>query len=139
MHELSLVEELLTECKALAQGRTVEVVSARCSSAIDTVELSEGFALLAGQVAAGPGGDACLRKARLKLETVPVYFQCACGFNGELAADHVAGHVGICPACGQVSEVGVGVELVAMTFSEPGRGATAARRHEALGDCGPRH
>jgi Zn finger protein HypA/HybF involved in hydrogenase expression len=118
MHELSLVEQLLDECRARAQGRTVEAVSARCSSAIDPVLLSEGFALLAGQLAApGPGGDSGLSKARLELETVPAHFQCGCGFTGELAPDHLAGHIGICPACGHVSEVHTGVELVALHFA----------------------
>jgi Zn finger protein HypA/HybF involved in hydrogenase expression len=118
MHELSLVEELVKTCTDLAQGRTVAAVSARCSSAVDPVELREAFTLLVGQVAVRTGGGGALSKADLKLETVPVRFRCTCGFDGELGPEHLVGHIGICPSCGRVGEVEAGIELVAMSFAE---------------------
>jgi hydrogenase nickel incorporation protein HypA/HybF len=120
MHELSLIEELLAECRLRADGRAVAVVWVRCSSAVDQVELAQGFALLAGQVGAGPDGDPCLSNAELKVESVPVRFGCSCGFAGELGKDHLTGHIGVCPACGRVGEVDAGVELVTLSFA-PGR------------------
>jgi Zn finger protein HypA/HybF involved in hydrogenase expression len=115
MHELSLVEELITKCRERAEGRTVGEVLVRCSAGIDADEVSEGFAFLAPQDPE-PGGSACLTRAQLKVETVPAYLNCRCGFEGELDKDHLAGHVGICPRCGHVGEVLATMELVAMSF-----------------------
>jgi Zn finger protein HypA/HybF involved in hydrogenase expression len=116
MHELSLVEELVSECSGLAQGRTVVEVQARCPASIDADELSEGFAFLAEQ-ADRLGGAECLSHARLNVESIPVYFECSCGFAGELGADSFAGHIGICPRCNQVSELVGAVELVAIKYA----------------------
>jgi len=119
MHELSLVEEMVSKCLALAHGRTVLEVRARCSDGIDAAEVSESFSfLVAGQGSAG--GDTCLTGARLALETVPAVLRCACGFNGELPHDNVAGHLGICPECGHVSEQGGGLEVLGISFAGAG-------------------
>ena len=93
-------------------------MSVRCSPAVDAGELSEGFALLAGQLAAEVGSDAGLSQAQLRLEMVPAYFHCDCGFDGQLGPDDFAGHIGICPVCGRVGEVDAGVEVVAMSFAD---------------------
>lgn len=118
MHELSLVEELITKCRERAEGRTVVEVWVRCSAGIDADEVSEGFAFLAPQEPERDG-SACLTRAQLKVETVPAYLNCHCGFGGELGKDHLVGHVGICPRCDDVSEVRTTMEVVAMSFASP--------------------
>jgi len=118
VHELSLAEELVTKCLRWAEGRTVLEVRVRCSAAIDVDDLAEGFALLAPQ-AGELGGDASLRHAQLKIETVPVLFECSCGFAGEVGPERLAGHVGICPRCDRVGEVPASMELLAMSFVTP--------------------
>jgi len=110
MHELSLVEDLVSKCSALAAGRMVVEVRARCASGIDPAELSDAFTLM--RQSAGPYGDPCLNRAELKLEPLPVELRCGCGFAGQLSEDHMAGHMSVCPRCGQVGEVETGLELV---------------------------
>jgi Zn finger protein HypA/HybF involved in hydrogenase expression len=107
----------MVECSGRAQGRAVVEVWARCSASIDADELAEGFAFLAAQVD-GLGRDGCLRQAQLKVEPVPVYFKCNCGFAGVLRSDNFAGHLGVCPRCDQVGELAAGVELVAIIYAD---------------------
>jgi Zn finger protein HypA/HybF involved in hydrogenase expression len=116
VHEVSLAEELVNECATLAKGRPVLVVAVRCPPGMGSSELSDSFAILAAQLA--ESGDACLRQAELRLEEVPAVMSCRCGFQGELGPDDVAGHIAICPECGSVGELGGGLELMAMTFSD---------------------
>jgi Zn finger protein HypA/HybF involved in hydrogenase expression len=116
MHEASLAEELVNECATLAQGRPVLVVAVRCPPGMGSSELSDNFAILAAQLA--ESGDACLRQAELRLEEVHAVMGCRCGFQGELGPDDVSGHIGICPECGSVGELGGGLELMAITFSD---------------------
>jgi Zn finger protein HypA/HybF involved in hydrogenase expression len=117
MHELSLVEDLVTECRKRANGRTVLEVWARCPVSVDSGELSEGFAFLTSQPGV-PGEGGSLSQARLKLVTTPLYMSCPCGFEGELAAGEFAGHMGICPECDRVAELDAALELVAMSYAE---------------------
>ena len=117
MHELSLVEELVSECRRLAAGRPVVEVWARCASGVDLEELSDGFTFVTRE-AARHDSDGCLATAELKLEQLPVQLRCGCGFEGQLSEDHMAGHMSICPGCGQVGEVETGLELVRLKFAE---------------------
>ncbi len=125
MHELSLAEELVRQCAALAKSRPVLVVAVRCPAGTGSSELSDSFSILAAQLA--ESGDGCLRHAQLRLEEVPAAIRCQCGFDGELEPANVAGHIGVCPECGSVGELGGGLELMALTFAgcEPGAGGGA--------------
>ena len=116
MHEASLAEELVNECATLAKGRPVLVVAVRCPPGMVSSELSDSFAILAEQLA--ESGDGCLRQAQLRLQEVPAVISCRCGFNGEVEPGNIAGHIGVCPECGCASELGGGLELMALTFSD---------------------
>jgi Zn finger protein HypA/HybF involved in hydrogenase expression len=111
MHELSLIEELVSTCRKLAYGRTVVSVSARCPAGVDREELSVAFDLLAAETAE-EAGDQCLSTAELKLESAPVHLKCQCGFEGDLGEGQLAGHMSICPECGRVGEVDSRLELM---------------------------
>jgi Zn finger protein HypA/HybF involved in hydrogenase expression len=117
MHELSLVDELLAVCRERAGGRAVRQIWVRCPATVDAAELADAFALAAsGSVA--KTSDPWLAGAELKLEPVPVWLECPCGYKGQLEPDHLAGHLAICPSCGHVSDADASLELVSMTFSE---------------------
>ena len=117
MHELSLVEELVATCRGRAGGRAVRTVRVRCPASVDAEELCEGFAFAAHRLAIS-ASDPCLVAAELKVEPVAVHLACACGYEGQLTEDHLAGHMSICPRCGHVGEVTDGLELVSMSFSD---------------------
>jgi len=115
MHELSLVEDLLSECQRQAAGRVVLHVRVRCPAGVDREELALGFAFLGPK--AGPG----LRGAALEVVDATTRLECTCGFRGDLGPDDVAGHMGICPGCGRVSELGSRVELLSLTCEAAAR------------------
>lgn len=117
MHELSLVEELVAICSGRAEGRAVRTVRVRCPAGVDAEELCEGFAFAAHRLAVS-ASDRCLVAAELKVEPIPVQLVCACGYQGQLTEDHLAGHMSICPRCGHVGEVTDGLELVSMSFAD---------------------
>jgi Zn finger protein HypA/HybF involved in hydrogenase expression len=117
MHELSLVEDLVTEVRRRAKGRTVLEVWARCPVSVDSGELSDNFTFLTSHQTGAEEGTS-LRRAQLKLVTTPLFMQCPCGFEGELAAGEFAGHIGICPDCDRVAEIDAALELVAMSYAE---------------------
>jgi Zn finger protein HypA/HybF involved in hydrogenase expression len=104
-------------CRRRAGGRTVRAVQVRCPASMDTEELCDGFAFAANRLAASTS-DRCLVVAELNLEPVPVHLACACGYEGLLTEDHIAGHVSVCPLCGRVGEVTEGLELVSMSFAD---------------------
>lgn len=118
MHELSLVDELVTECSRLADGREVLEVFVHCAQGTDTAEVAECFAFLTSH-----HGPSVMSQACLKMVTVPARGKCKCGFSGELAPDVVAGHMFVCPGCGTVGDQGAALQLMAMTF----RGARSGR------------
>ncbi len=117
MHELSLVEELVAACRDRAGGRAVRQVRVRCPASVDAEELCAGFAFAANRLALS-ATDPCLVAAELKVDPVPVHLACACGYEGQLTEDHLAGHMSICPRCDHVGEVTDGLELVSMSFSD---------------------
>jgi Zn finger protein HypA/HybF involved in hydrogenase expression len=117
MHELSLVEQLVATCCCRAGGRAVRTVRVRCPASVDADELCDGFAFAANRLAAS-ASDPCLVVAELKVERIPVHLACACGYEGQLTDDHLAGHMSICPGCGRVGEITDGLELVSMSFSD---------------------
>jgi Zn finger protein HypA/HybF involved in hydrogenase expression len=104
-------------CCGRAGGRAVRTVWVRCPAGVDAEELREGFAFAAHRLAVS-ASDQCLVAAELKVEPIPVHLVCACGYEGELTEDHLAGHMSICPRCGQVGDVTDGLELVSMSFSD---------------------
>lgn len=96
MHELSLVGELIEEVEQRAAGRAVALVVVRHASTISEETLRQAFATLAA--------DGPLAGARLACEQFEIVLTCsACGFVGVLDHDHLAGHVRVCPACGDIS------------------------------------
>jgi Zn finger protein HypA/HybF involved in hydrogenase expression len=116
VHELSLVEELVSTCRRLAEGRTVVQVSARCPAGVDAEELSAAFVLVTRQLA-DDRVDQCMRTAHLNIETVPVHLNCQCGFEADLCEGQLAGHMSICPRCGQVAEADGRLELLRMELA----------------------
>lgn len=118
MHELSLAEGLVARCAELSRGRRVSSVRARCGAGIDAEELAAVFPVAAEQYASRD-----LENATLDLEVVPAYLECPCGWAGELPMDNVAGHIGVCPSCGQPTELPGGLELLGLRYAgEPGTG-----------------
>ena len=115
MHELSLAEELVVRCAERAGGRHVVGVRARASTGVDCEELSAAFPVAAVGVAGG-----VLEGATLEFEIVPARLGCPCGWAGELPADNVAGHIGICADCGRAGELSGGLELLGLRFAGEG-------------------
>lgn len=112
MHELSLAEDLVARCAELSAGRRVLLVRARCSAGTDPEELAAVFPVAARQQGGGELADAAL-----DLEVVPARLQCPCGWAGELPEDNLAGHIGVCPGCGQPTELAGGLELLGLRFA----------------------
>jgi Zn finger protein HypA/HybF involved in hydrogenase expression len=83
---------------------------------MDTDELVECFDYVVAQLS--QAGEGAFEGARLRLETVPAHIRCACGFQGPVAPDDIAGHMGICPGCGRVSELSQPpLELLGLSFA----------------------
>ncbi|HET9060037.1 MAG TPA: hypothetical protein VFN61_08965 [Acidimicrobiales bacterium] len=118
MHELSTAEELASKVRHLAAGRRVLEVFARCPVTVDADEVTECFGYVVGELSATEEGSH-LAEAALICETVPVPFQCACGFCGEIGADYVAGHTAVCPACGLTSEADASIVVVGISYASP--------------------
>ncbi|HUB71082.1 MAG TPA: hydrogenase/urease maturation nickel metallochaperone HypA [Acidimicrobiales bacterium] len=114
MHELSLVESLLEECSTRAGGRQVAGLRVRCHEGIDAEEISECFGFL---TSSEPQRWGRLCGATIEVERVPARMKCACGRDGVLGSQDVAGHIGICPSCGHAGELGNGLELVGIAYS----------------------
>jgi Zn finger protein HypA/HybF involved in hydrogenase expression len=129
VHELSLVEELVAQCRAAAGGRRALVVWARCPAATDAEEVDECFGYLAEQLAAA--GDPSLQGAVLRLETVASHIRCGCGYEGDLDDGQVAGHMGVCPSCGRAGELDQPpLELMGMSFAPSAVAQGTARADE---------
>lgn len=114
MHELSLAEDLAERCCTEAHGRRVLEIWARCPESIDQAELQECFDFVVGRFVMA--GKTNLAGAALALQGQPMVLECQCGYGGHLDADHVAGHISICPICGRVGEVPGSVELVGLIY-----------------------
>jgi len=96
MHELSLVAELIEEVEQRAAGRTVASVVIRHASTISEGTLRQAFVMLAT--------GRSLAAARLVCEPFEITLNCeGCGFAGPLDHDHLAGHVRVCPRCGDIT------------------------------------
>jgi Zn finger protein HypA/HybF involved in hydrogenase expression len=96
MHELSLVAELIDEVEQRAAGRSVALVVVRHATTISEETLRQGFTMLAT--------SRSLAAAELVCEPFEITLNCpACGFAGPLDHDHLAGHVRVCPRCGDIS------------------------------------
>lgn len=96
MHELSLVAELIDEVEQRAAGRSVALVVVRHATTIGEESLRQAFTMLTT--------DRSLADTRLVCEPFEIALDCdACGFAGVLDHDHLAGHVRVCPQCGDIS------------------------------------
>ena len=106
MHELSLVDELVQECRRRTGGAPVSHVRVRCATTVPEAVLREAFRLL---TADGP-----LAGASLEVEPLEVRLRCPCGFAGAVSDAEVIGHLVVCPSCGAVSPhaAGAGLELL---------------------------
>ena len=116
MHELSLAEELVEECCRLAGGRQVLAVEIRYAPTVDVAELEEGFHQLAVSNA--------VEGAELRLEEVPATLSCQCGFEGQLSPVDLAGHLAVCPRCGQVQPAPGGIEVMTLRLRDERRGGS---------------
>ena len=97
MHELSLVEALVDECRRLAGDRPVVALRVRVGATLGGDELHQAFALLTA--------DTLLAGAVLEVEAEAPAITCDCGFRGPVGADDVIGHVVVCPGCGAGARV----------------------------------
>jgi Zn finger protein HypA/HybF involved in hydrogenase expression len=106
MHELSLVDELVQECRRRTGGAAVSLVRVRCAATVPEAALREAFRLLAA--------DGPLAGASLEVEPLEIPLQCRCGFSGSVGDTEVVGHLTVCPSCGAVSAnaATVGLELL---------------------------
>ncbi len=109
MHELSLVQELVTECERRAEGRPVAVVEVRCPVTIEVEEVEQAFRVL---TADGP-----LEAARLEIDTFSPTLTCGCGFSGPVGTEQSVGHMLICPGCAAVHEAHDTLELVTVQIA----------------------
>ena len=111
MHELSLVEALIDECRRQAGGRPVLRLRVRLGATLGAEELHQAFAMLKS--------DTVLAGAVLEVETASLVFACECGYPGPVGDDDVIGHLVVCPACGRVYPAAAdGLELLALSFAE---------------------
>lgn len=95
MHELSLVAELIDEVEQRAAGRSVALVVVRHATTISEETLRQAFMMLAGR---------SLAAAQLVCEPFEITLNCAaCGFAGPVDHDHLAGHITVCPRCGDIT------------------------------------
>ncbi len=96
MHELSLIAELVDEVEQKAAGRIVATVVVRHATTISEETIRQVFEMLVvGRALAG---------ASLVCEPFEMTLQCSeCGFAGSLDHDHVAGHIRVCPRCGDIA------------------------------------
>lgn len=95
MHELSLVAELVQECRRRTGGAPVSLVRVRCAATVPEGAVREAFRLLAA--------DGPLAAARLEVQPLEVPLQCPCGFTGAVGEAEVVGHLMVCPSCGAVA------------------------------------
>lgn len=104
MHEVSLVEDLVEECERRAHGHPVAAVRIRHANSLD----DQGLRALFSAISA----DGPLAHAVLQSEQFEVRLTCtSCDFSGTIDADHVYGHVRVCPGCGAVSDDDDSAEL----------------------------
>jgi Zn finger protein HypA/HybF involved in hydrogenase expression len=97
VHELSLVAELVEECRRRAGETPVSAVKVRWSSPEDDDEIRQAFAVLTEATA--------LDGATLEIEQVPMIADCACGYRGRATSDDVVGHIFVCPRCAAVGPI----------------------------------
>jgi Zn finger protein HypA/HybF involved in hydrogenase expression len=96
MHELSLVAELIDEVEQRAAGRSVALVVVRHATTISEETLRQAFTMLATGRSLGA--------AQLVCEPFEITLNCAaCGFAGPVDHDHLAGHIRVCPRCGDIT------------------------------------
>ena len=98
MHEFAIVQALVEELQGrIAPQDQVQEIRLERASAFSEDSLRELFAALSKGTA--------LENASLTVETVARHVVCACGYDQVVTPDDLVGHMFVCPACGQVSEV----------------------------------
>jgi Zn finger protein HypA/HybF involved in hydrogenase expression len=114
MHEYSIVDSIVASMlDAIKKQNATKVVSVRFKrgSAFSEEAFHQAYqALTAGTL---------LEKAPVKIETVNLDFNCACGHKQVIRSDDLTGHMFICPKCGATREIDEAhdlelVELVAL-------------------------
>lgn len=94
MHELSLIADLVDECRRRAGSKTVTAVKVRWSSSEGDEELQQAFVMLTTATA--------LDGAVLEVQAAPIAVNCPCGYEGAVAGDETVGHLFVCPRCARV-------------------------------------
>jgi Zn finger protein HypA/HybF involved in hydrogenase expression len=100
MHELAAVREVIDAARAgIAEDEPcrVDTVSIRRSSSFPEEALLRGFELLAA--------GTVLEGARLEIEVVSRFVECACGRAWVVAAADLTEYGWVCPVCGHVEEI----------------------------------
>jgi len=97
VHELSLVAELVDECRRRAGSAVVSAVKVRWSSPEDDDEIQQAFTILTEATA--------LDGATLEIERVAMHVDCPCGYTGRATSDDVVGHIFVCPRCATVGPI----------------------------------
>jgi Zn finger protein HypA/HybF involved in hydrogenase expression len=104
MHEVSLVAELLDECRRRAGAKPILLVRVRHASSISEESLRQAFELLTR--------DGPLARTRLETEPFTIDLACQCGFRGPLGHDDlISGSIAACPDCGEVTTLARTAEL----------------------------
>lgn len=104
VHEVSLVAELVDICEQRAGGRRVTVVRVRHATTIPVEAIEQAFTMLTAH--------GSLSGARLEAQPFDIRLACACGFDGVLDHDDLAGgSMAICPRCSAVSTLHRTAEL----------------------------
>jgi Zn finger protein HypA/HybF involved in hydrogenase expression len=100
MHEMAAVGDVLDAVVASVaehQPCRVDVVRVRRGSSFSEDALLQGFEILTAGTA--------LEGARLEVEVVNRFVECACGRSRVVTADDLLGHVWVCPICGHAEEI----------------------------------
>ena len=114
MHEMAAVSDVLDAVVASVAEHhpcRVDVVRVRRGSSFSEDALLQGFEILtAGTVLEG---------ARLEVEVLNRFVECACGRSRLVTADDLLGHLWVCPICGHAEEIdeNADLELIDVTLT----------------------
>jgi Zn finger protein HypA/HybF involved in hydrogenase expression len=115
MHEYSIVDSIVTSMlDAIKKQQATKVVSVRFKRGSAFSE--EAFRQAYQSLTVGT----LLAEAPVRIDTVNLDFNCACGHKQVITSDDLVGHMFVCPTCGATKEIDEAhdlelVELVAQT------------------------